>query len=113
MIKNTARNSIIARDVIFCEDYISKFMGLMFSTNQKKNLVFKFNDEKIISLHMLFVFYPIDVIFLDKNKIVVDIKENFRPFTFYNSKKKAMYAIELPARTIKKSKTEIGDKIKF
>ena len=37
---------------------------------------------------MLFVFYPIDVLFLDKNNIVVDKKDNFKPFTLYNSKKK-------------------------
>ena len=62
---------------------------------------------------MFFVFYPIDVLFLDKNKIVADKKENFKPFAFYKSKKKAMYAIELPNETIKKTKTEIGDKIEF
>lgn len=62
---------------------------------------------------MFFVFYPIDVLFLDKNKIVVGKKENFRPFTFYKPKKKAMYAIELPNAAIKRTKTGIGDKIKF
>ena len=62
---------------------------------------------------MFFVFYPIDVLFLDKNKIVAEMKENFRPFAFYNPKNKAMYIIELPKGAIKKSKTEIGDEIKF
>ena len=62
---------------------------------------------------MFFVFYPIDVLFLDKTKIIVDIKEHFRPFTFYKSRKKAMYAVELPHGIIKQTKTETGDKIKF
>ena len=62
---------------------------------------------------MFFVFYPIDVLFLDKNKVVVDKKENFKPFAFYNSKRKAMYEIELPNGTIRKTKTNIGDKIKY
>ena len=62
---------------------------------------------------MLFVFYPIDVLFLGKNKIIVDKKENFKPFTFCNSKKKAMYAVEIPENTIKKTNTKIGDKIRF
>ena len=76
-------------------------------------LIFRFDEEKIISLHMFFVFYPIDVLFLDKSRIVVDKKENFRPFAFYKSKKKAMYAVELPNGVIKKSKTCLGDKIGF
>lgn len=85
----------------------------MFSKQQNKALIFKFKKEKIIFLHMIFVFYLIDVLFLNKSKIVVDKKENFKPFAFYKSKKKALYAIELPNGTIKRTKMEIGDKIKF
>ena len=85
----------------------------MLSKKKDTALIFKFDKEKIISLHMLFVFYPIDALFLDKNKIVADKKENFKPFTFYKSRKKAMYAIELPNGILKRTKTGIGDKIKF
>ena len=113
MIKNAAKNTIIAKKSRLIDDNFSKFIGLMFSAKQEKALIFRFNDEKIISLHMLFVFYPIDVIFLDKNKIVVDKKESFRPFTFCKSMKKAMYAIELKNGAVNKTKTEIGDKIEF
>ena len=62
---------------------------------------------------MFFVFYPIDVLFLNKNKIVVEMKENFKPFTFYTPKNKALYIIELPRGSIKNSKTKIKDKIEF
>ena len=113
LIKNITTKKIIDRNAILCGNSFSKFIGLMFTKQQNKALIFKFNEEKIISLHMFFVFYPIDVLFLDKNKVVVDKKENFKPFTFYNSKNKARYAIELPEETINKSKTKIGDKIKF
>lgn len=112
-IKNLAKKTTISRSGKVCEDALSKFIGLMFSRNKNKALVFKFKKEKIISLHMLFVFYPIDVLFLNKNKIVVGKKENFRPFAFHKSKRKAMYVIELPNDIIKKTRTEIGDKIKI
>ena len=101
------------RNAKLCTNTFSKFIGLMFSKKQNRVLIFNFNKYKIIYLHMLFVFYPIDVLFLDKNKIVVDKKENFKPFTFYKSKKKAMYAIELRNGVIKRTKTKIGDKIEF
>lgn len=70
-----------------------KAKGLMFS--RMRNLIFVFDEEKIISLHMLFVFFPIDVLFLDKDKRIIEIKRNFRPFTFYTSKNKAKYVVEL------------------
>lgn len=84
----------------------------MFS-KKRKSLIFVFGEEKIVPLHMLMVFYPIDVLFLNESKEVMEIKESFRPFSFYTPKKKAMYIIELPSTTIKKTKTRIGDKISF
>ncbi len=112
-IKNLTKNKIISNNAVMCKDGFSKFMGLMFTTKQKKSLVFKFKKETNIALHMFFVFYPIDVLFLNKNKIVVDKKENFKPFTFYKSRKKAMYAIELLNGIIRKTNIEIGDKIEI
>jgi uncharacterized membrane protein (UPF0127 family) len=113
MIKNTTKKTIIAKNSTFIDDIFSKCIGLMFSKKQNKALILKFNKEKIIALHMFFVFYPIDVLFVGKNNIVMDKKENFKPFTFYKSRKKAMYAIELPDGIIKRTKTNIGDKIEF
>ena len=113
-VANITKNKVIADNFKICDNISSKFIGLMFSKDNKKiALILKFAEEKIISLHMFFVFYPIDVLFLNKNKIVVDKKENFKPFTFYKSMEKSMYAIELPNAAIKRTKTRIGDKIKF
>ena len=85
----------------------------MFSKKTNKALVFDFYKEKIISLHMLFVFYPIDVLFLSKDKKVVEIKQNLKPFRLYTPKNKARYVVELLLGTIKKSKTKLEDKISF
>ncbi len=112
-IKNLTKNTIISKSFELCTNIYSKSIGLMFSRKSSKALIFNFDKERIISLHMFFVFHPIDVLFLNKKKIVVDKKENFKPFTIYSSKKKAMYAIELPNGIINKTKTEIGDKIIF
>ena len=113
LIRNETKNRIIENNAKLCDDMFSKFIGLMFSKEQKKALMFRFNKEKKISLHMFFVFYPIDVLFLDKNKIVVDKKENFKPFTFCKSNKKAMYVIELPCGVTQRTKTTVGDKLRF
>ena len=113
LIKNLTSKKMIDSNARFCKTIFSKFIGLMFSKKQMHSLVFKFDNEIIISLHMFFVFYPIDVIFLDKKNRVVDLKENFLPFTFYSSKKNAMYAIEMPKGTISNTATKIGDKIKI
>ena len=113
MIKNLTRKRKLEVNVKICTDIFSQSIGLMFSKKKNNALIFKFNAEKIIPLHMFFVFYPIDVLFLDKRKTVVELKKNFRPFTFYTPKKKAMYVLEMPAGTINKSKTKLGDILNF
>ena len=86
-----------------CNSVFSKAKGLMFSKKIKDScLLFVFDKERRISLHMFFVFFPIDVVFLNEKKEIVDIKHNFLPFTFYTSKKPAKYVLEMPVGSIKK-----------
>jgi uncharacterized membrane protein (UPF0127 family) len=112
MILNKSRKTTLSREHKLCKSKFSKARGLMFRLNPKA-LVFVFEKEKIVALHMLFVFFPIDVLYLDKKKKVVEIKEKLMPFSFYTPKKKSSYVMELPAGTISRTGTETGDKISF
>jgi len=75
---------------------------------KKRTLMIEFPVERKVSLHMFFVFYPIDVFFLNKNKEVIEIKRNFKPFTVYHSKNKAQYIIEMPELN---QEVKVGDKL--
>lgn len=80
----------------------AQFQGLMFERPSRFDyaLVFPLPFESRVgaSVHMLFVFFSLDLVFLDKAKRVVDKKENFKPFSLnYTPKKPARYFIELPA----------------
>lgn len=97
----------------FCNGFFSRSIGLMFSKKEDKALVFEFPYERKVSLHMFFVFYPIDVVFLDGERKVVEVKENFKPFAVYNPKRNAKYVIEMPAGSVKKFNVKINDKVEF
>lgn len=75
-----------------CKSVWSKARGLMFS--RKKNLVFVFSKEQRVWLHSFFVFFPIDVYFLDENKKIIE-KTRLKPFCFYRAKEKAKYVVEI------------------
>jgi uncharacterized membrane protein (UPF0127 family) len=79
-----------------CNTVFSLMSGLMFS--RKKTILIDLKKPKRVGLHMWFVFFPINVYFLDENKKIVEIKERFLPFTFYNSKEKARYIVESPEK---------------
>ncbi len=82
----------------------------MFS--RKKTLVFEFDQPTRVRLHMWFVFFPIDVILLNADKQVVEIKQNFKPFTVFTSQEKATYCIEAPAGFVQKQRVFLQDKLR-
>jgi len=101
----------IACCVALKDNLIKQFMGLRFK--KQTNLIFEFKKEKKITMDMFFVFYPIDVIFLNKEKKVIELKQNFKPFKIYTSKNKVKYAVELKNGFIKENKIKLKDKLDF
>ena len=116
MLRNKSKKKVLSGQVKLCTSFLLKFKGLMFSSRKEvvdKSYVFVFDREQSAGLHMWFVFYPIDVLFLDSKKRVVEIKERFLPFTFYFPTRKAKYVVELGAGKIRKTSTQVGDLIEF
>jgi len=62
---------------------------------------------------MFFVFHPIDALWLAEDGSVVEALEWFRPFSIHTPRSKAVTVIEMPAGTIRKSNTHVGDRIGF
>ncbi len=100
-------SKVISHQEIICNNILSQARGLMF--RPKQNLIMKFPQEKKVSLHMFFVFYPIDVLILNEKKEILEIKRNFKPFTFWNSKEKGKYVVELAFS----GEYKVGEKILF
>ena len=93
-------NKTLIYDVRLANGVLNKSKGLMFENKNKFNyaLIFDFKKENKFncSLTMLFVFFPIDVIFLSNDKKVVE-KATLNPWKInYTPKVPARYVIELP-----------------
>jgi uncharacterized protein len=69
-----------------------KVRGLMFS--KKRNLLFVFDREQVIDLHMLFVFYPIIVAWLDKKKRITKMVKMYPFLSLTGGRGK--YVLEIP-----------------
>jgi len=62
-------------------------------------------------VHTLGMLFTIDVVFLDRNLKVVGLRELLRPFSITSLNLQAESVLELPAHSIFKSRTEIGDQL--
>lgn len=107
MIINQTKGKIISQKEILGNGFCSQMRGLMF--RGRRNMVMVFPNERKISLHMFFVFYPIDVLVVDGNKRIVEIKRDFKPFTAWNSSEKGKYVLELAD----KGSYEVGDVVEM
>jgi uncharacterized membrane protein (UPF0127 family) len=109
MIKNKTRKQSLSREEKICKSLFSKFKGLMFTKKIKKPLIFVNEKEISTAIHMFFVFYEIDVAWLNEKKQVVH-KQRLRPFSF-SKPIKAKYIIEMPSGAL--DNTKIRDKLEF
>lgn len=113
MLYNQAKQTVIAERVGVCTSLWSKAKGFMFVKNYQMPLLFIFPREQYIPLHMYFVRFPLDILYLNNQQEVVEIKENLKPWQFYHPKKKAKYVLELKQGTVKEKNIGPSDKISW
>lgn len=65
------------------------------------------------SIHMVFMKFAIDVVFVDRKGVVVGLVQNISPFSLSPIFWRADRAIELPAGVIASSGTSLSDQIIF
>ena len=113
MITNETRGTPLAQRITRCDTLLAKARGLMFSRGLQEGgcLLFSFSQPERPWIHMLFVFFPVDMLFLDKDGIVAHIVEA-RPFQLrIVPPVPVLTLIELPTGTIRKSGTREGDRV--
>ena len=96
------------------DTFFRKMKGLMFRKSLNHALVFPLGRETRsgAAIHSCFMRFTFDVVYLDKNKKVVDMA-TIKPWSFYTPKKPACCFIELPEGTIRKKKIKIGKALPF
>lgn len=103
MIK--CKGEVLLSKVKYCDTFLSRMLGLMFSRKLSKKegaiLVADRESKEATSIHMFFVFFPLDVFWLDKSLKVVDVKRGIKPFVpLIVPKGKAKYVLETSAGSI-------------
>ncbi len=92
----TEDGDVVAREYGVADSFVTRALGVMFRRSFPGDaLVFVFSRERRVGIHMLFVFFPIDVLFLDEDGVVVS-KKTLRPWLGYASAR-ASTVIEMPA----------------
>ncbi|MBW3019376.1 DUF192 domain-containing protein [Candidatus Woesearchaeota archaeon] len=103
--------------VEIADDNKERTVGLMYVDDlpDNKGMFFVFPQELPLSFWMKNTLIPLDLVFLDKDMVVVDVKHNFQPCTeepceSYLSKVPAKYVLEINAGLAERLRIKEGSK---
>lgn len=115
MLYNNTTNKAVCKKVREADTMLSRGLGLMLKRKKSVDycLAFSFPKPTRIgaSTHTMFMLFPIDIVYLDEEKRVVEIKNNVRPWRLQKPSQKIKHFIEFrkgESKGIKK-----GDKLSF
>lgn len=110
---NRTRATYLATRLVVADSYWLRLLGLM----GRDSAAFPagsgmwFMPSK--GVHTLAMRFPIDVIHLDRDQIVIEVKESLRPWRLGSINLKTRSVLELPVDTVRASGTRMGDVIEI
>ena len=110
-VYNKTKESFLAFRVKVADTIFSRLIGLI--GKRKLNPDCGLWLYPANAIHTVGMLIRIDVVLIDKNFKVVGLRELLRPFRMVGPNFRAESVIELPAHTIFKSGTEIGDQLEI
>jgi len=106
-VYNQTKRTFLAFRVSVADSFLGRLIGLLGRKSLKPDGgVWIVPANAIHTVGMLFSF---DVVMIDKDFRVVSVTEMVKPFRVVLPKLRAESVIELPAHTIFRSRTEVGD----
>ena len=112
-IYNKTRQTFVATEVTVADSYVRRLVGLLGKTKrwaQNGKALWIVPSQGVHTIGMLF---PIDLIYLSKEKQVIHVEEFVRPFRISKVSLKTRSVIELPPHTIYRTGTQVGDQIEI
>jgi uncharacterized membrane protein (UPF0127 family) len=108
-VYNKTKETFLAFRVKVADSVLGRLIGLLGRRSlQPDSGVWIVPANAVHTIGMLFTF---DLVLVDKNFKVVGLRELVRPFRITLPERKAESVLELPAHTIFRSRTQIGDQL--
>ena len=112
-VYNRTREAFIATEAAVADSYVRRLVGLLGKTKRWARVGTGLWIVPSRGVHTIGMMFPIDLVFLNKDKHVVEIEEFVRPFRISKVSLKAASVLELPPHTIHRTGTKVGDKIEI
>ena len=112
-VYNKTRETFVATDAVVADGYLRRLVGLIGKTKRWARLGAGLWIIPSQGVHTIGMLFPIDLLFLSKDKEVVHVQEYVRPFRVSKVTLRAVSVLELPAHTIYRTGTRVGDRLEI
>jgi uncharacterized membrane protein (UPF0127 family) len=112
-IYNKTRETFVATEAAVADGYLQRLVGLLGKTKRWAKVGRGLWIVPSRGVHTIGMMFPIDLIFLNKEKEVVHVEEHVRPFRISAVSLKAMSVLELPPHTVYRTGTQVGDQLEI
>ncbi|MBU4373188.1 MAG: DUF192 domain-containing protein [Candidatus Methanoperedenaceae archaeon] len=104
----------IAKNIEFANTKLHQMLGLMFrkSIPPDYSMIFILKKTSYVNVHMLFMRFPIDVIFLDEEKKIAGLAR-LNLWAGFKAMKNIKYVLEMKSETIERYNLSIGGQMEF
>jgi uncharacterized protein len=108
---NRTRSTYLATDLVIARTHWSRFRGLMAADRSTFPTGSGLWINPSRGIHTFAMRFAIDAIYLDRDRKVVHLEEDLKPWRVAAIRIQAASVLELPTRTIRGSSTMLGDQI--
>ena len=112
-VYNKTRETFVATEAVVADGYLRRLVGLLGKTKRWARLGAGLWIVPSRGVHTIGMLFPIDLLFLSKDKEVVHLQEHVRPFRVSSVTLKADSVLELPPHTIYRTGTRVGDRLEI
>jgi uncharacterized protein len=108
---NRTRSTYLATDLLIARTHWSRFRGLMATDASlfPRGVGLWINPSH--GIHTFAMRFPIDAVYLDRDRIVIHIEEDLKPWRVAAVRVHAASVLEVPTGTVRESQTELGDQV--
>ncbi|MGD0215223.1 MAG: DUF192 domain-containing protein [Terriglobales bacterium] len=108
---NRTRTTYLATDLVVASTHWSRFRGLMATDSSRFSRGQGLWISPSRGIHTFAMRFPIDAVYLDRERIVIHLEEDLKPWRMAAIRVRAASVLEVPAGTIRESLTALGDQV--
>ena len=108
---NRTRGTYLATDLVIACTHWSRFRGLMATNSSHFPRGCGLWIKPSHGIHTFAMRFPIDAVYLDRDRIVIHIEEGLKPWRLAAVRVQAASVLEVPVGTIQATGTVLGDQI--